>query len=206
MTTIDKQNKELEDKTCMCSTMGKFYEFKKDFTNAFNHYNQAFTIYSKENHNPCNCSVGYLAHCYYKGIGVKQDISKAQELIKNGITKMGKNSSNSVIYLYAHFSLMGYDGFELLTAKELLLWLTSAESSKVITDATGMIPARKVTVRDTTGAGDIFHGAFTYGIANGYSLENSVKLGNIAGALSTTKMGSRNSVPTLKQVMEFYEK
>ena len=28
-------------------------------------------------------------------------------------------------------------------AKELLLWLTSAESSKVITDATGMIPARK---------------------------------------------------------------
>ena len=28
-------------------------------------------------------------------------------------------------------------------SKELLLWLTSAESSKVITDATGMIPARK---------------------------------------------------------------
>ena len=33
---------------------------------------------------------------------------------------MGKNSSNSVIYLYAHFALMGYDGFDLLTAKELL--------------------------------------------------------------------------------------
>ena len=112
--------KELEDKTCMCSTMGKFYEFKKDFTEAFNHYNQAFTIYSKENHNPCNCSVGYLAHCYYKGIGVKQDIAKAKELIHNGIAKMGKNSSNSVIYLYAHFALMGYDGFDLSTAKELL--------------------------------------------------------------------------------------
>lgn len=112
--------KELEDKTCMCSTMGKFYEFKKDFTKAFNHYNQAFTIYSKENYNPCNCSVGYLAHCYYKGIGVNQDITKAKELIQSGITKMGKNSSNSVIYLYAHFALMGYDGFDLLTAKELL--------------------------------------------------------------------------------------
>lgn len=68
------------------------------------------------------------------------------------------------------------------------------------------MPTYRMNVKDTTGAGDIFHGAFTYGIANGYSLENSVKLGNIAGALSTTKVGSRNSVPTLKQVMEYYEK
>ena len=68
------------------------------------------------------------------------------------------------------------------------------------------MPTYRMNVKDTTGAGDIFHGAFTYGIANGYSLENSVKLGNIAGALSTTKIGSRNSVPTLKQVMEYYEK
>lgn len=68
------------------------------------------------------------------------------------------------------------------------------------------MPTYRMNVKDTTGAGDIFHGAFVYGIANGYSLENSVKLGNIAGTLSTTKIGSKNSMPTLKQVMEFYEK
>jgi len=69
-----------------------------------------------------------------------------------------------------------------------------------------VMPTYKMDVKDTTGAGDIFHGAFTYGIANGYSLENSVKLGNIAGALSTTKIGSRPSVPELEEVMKFYEK
>jgi len=69
-----------------------------------------------------------------------------------------------------------------------------------------VMPTYKMDVKDTTGAGDIFHGAFTYGIANGYSLENSVKLGNIAGALSTTKIGSRPSVPELDEVMKLYEK
>lgn len=37
------------------------------------------------------------------------------------------------------------NGKDKSAAKELLLWMTSPESSKVITDATGMIPARKST-------------------------------------------------------------
>lgn len=69
-----------------------------------------------------------------------------------------------------------------------------------------VMPTYKMKVKDTTGAGDIFHGAFVYGLANGYTLEECVKLGNIAGALSTTKIGTRNSVPTLKEVMNLYEK
>ena len=68
------------------------------------------------------------------------------------------------------------------------------------------VEAKRVKAIDTTGAGDIFHGAFTYGIANGYTLEECVKLGNIAGALSTTGIGARNSAPKLKEVMELYEK
>ena len=39
-----------------------------------------------------------------------------------------------------------------------------------------------------------------------YSLESCVKLGNIAGALSTTKLGSKASIPTLEEVMKIYEK
>lgn len=112
--------KELEDKACMCSTMGKFYEFKKDFNNAFKHYNEAFKIYNNQPFNPCNCSVGYLAHCYYKGIGVEQDITKAKDLVLSGIQSMGKNASNSVIYLYAYFALNGEKDFDLALAKELL--------------------------------------------------------------------------------------
>ena len=69
-----------------------------------------------------------------------------------------------------------------------------------------IMPTYKMKVKDTTGAGDVFHGAFTYAIANNYTLEDAVKLGNIAGALSTTKIGARNSIPTLKEVMKLYEK
>lgn len=65
-----------------------------------------------------------------------------------------------------------------------------------------LIPSIKVKAVDTTGAGDIFHGAFTYFISNNYSLEKTCRLSNITGAISTTKVGGRYSVPSLKAVLE----
>ncbi len=59
-----------------------------------------------------------------------------------------------------------------------------------------LMPSLKVVVVDSTGAGDIFHGAFTYGIAKGMDYENIIKIANIAGALSVTKLGGRTSIPT----------
>ena len=55
---------------------------------------------------------------------------------------------------------------------------------------------------DSTAAGDIFHGAFTYFISNGYSLYDTLRLSNIAGALSVLKLGGKNSMPELKEVLE----
>lgn len=63
-----------------------------------------------------------------------------------------------------------------------------------------LIPSIEVVVKDSTGAGDFFHGAFTYFIANKYPLERAIRLSNITGALSITKIGSRNSVPNLEEV------
>lgn len=68
-----------------------------------------------------------------------------------------------------------------------------------------ILPALKVTAADTTGAGDIFHGAFTFGIANKYDLEKALKIANIAASLSVTRIGSRNSVFSLSEVMSKYE-
>ena len=65
-----------------------------------------------------------------------------------------------------------------------------------------LIPSIKVKAVDTTGAGDIFHGAFTYFISHGYNLEDTCRLANITGALSTLRIGGRNSVPLLKAVLE----
>lgn len=69
-----------------------------------------------------------------------------------------------------------------------------------------IMPSIKINSIDSTGAGDIFHGAFVYCISKNYDIEKTIKISNIAGALSTKKIGTRNSMPDLEKVMSFYEK
>lgn len=64
-----------------------------------------------------------------------------------------------------------------------------------------IIPSIDVKCVDSTGAGDIFHGAFTYFIANNYDFYEALRLSNIAGALSVTKIGSKPSMPTKEEVL-----
>ena len=66
------------------------------------------------------------------------------------------------------------------------------------------MPSLKVKAVDSTGAGDIFHGAFTYAIANKYNIEEAVMIGNIAGAYSVTKIGSLESMPSKDNIRKGY--
>lgn len=68
-----------------------------------------------------------------------------------------------------------------------------------------VMPTINVTEVDRTGAGDIFDGAFIYGLLKKYDLEKSIRLANIAAALSTTKYGAKNSIPLLSDVIHEYE-
>lgn len=65
------------------------------------------------------------------------------------------------------------------------------------------IPSIKENELDTTGAGDIFHGAFAYFILNNYSYIDSITHASVAGALSVKKIGSRNSIPKLTEVLDY---
>ena len=67
-----------------------------------------------------------------------------------------------------------------------------------------IMPSIKVKPIDSTGAGDIFHGAFTYGIAQNFDIEEILKIANITGALSVTKIGSRASVPKTEEMKAVY--
>lgn len=71
------------------------------------------------------------------------------------------------------------------------------KDSEVVT-----IPAYEpeLPVIDTNAAGDIFHGAFTYAIANGYDYYQSLEFANVTASLSTTKSGGRYSCPELFEV------
>lgn len=67
-----------------------------------------------------------------------------------------------------------------------------------------IMPSIKVKAKDSTGAGDIFHGAFTYGLVKKYDFETILKISNIAGAISVTRIGGRYSIPTMEEMKEVY--
>ena len=73
-----------------------------------------------------------------------------------------------------------------------------------IDDQIKVMPGIKTEVRDTTGAGDIFHGAYVYALSCGYDLEKIIRYANIAAGLSVAKYGSRLSIPTLSEVINYY--
>lgn len=68
-----------------------------------------------------------------------------------------------------------------------------------------IMPSIKVKTIDSTGAGDIFHGAFVYGLTQKFEFEKLLKFSNIAGALSVTRVGGYRSIPTLEEMNEVYE-
>lgn len=67
-----------------------------------------------------------------------------------------------------------------------------------------IISSVKLKSNDSTGAGDIFHGAFTYYLSKGYDIKKVLKLSNIAGAISVSRIGTRNSIPTLEEMEAVY--
>ena len=88
---------------------------------------------------------------------------------------------------------------------KLIITLESHGSVLKIDSNFYFVPSIKVDSVDSTGAGDIYHGAFTYFIANNYPLLQSIHYANIAGALSVTKLGSKASVPTKDEVLNYHE-
>jgi sugar/nucleoside kinase (ribokinase family) len=57
--------------------------------------------------------------------------------------------------------------------------------------------------RDTTGAGDAFHGGFLYGLLSGRDVETSLRLGNAVAALKCRLPGARTALPHANELNEF---
>ena len=67
-----------------------------------------------------------------------------------------------------------------------------------------IIKSVRLKTIDSTGAGDIFHGALTYYLARGYDAYNALRLANYAGAISVSRIGTRNSIPTKEEMEAVY--
>ena len=85
----------------------------------------------------------------------------------------------------------------------VIITLEAAGSFTKIDGNYQVIPSIEVKALDSTGAGDIFHGAFTYFMANNYGLLESIKKASITSAISVTRIGSRYSIPMLSEVTEY---
>lgn len=60
-------------------------------------------------------------------------------------------------------------------------------------------PAYVVNCTDTTGAGDIFHGAFCYAVLQGLPIQQILDLSNALAALNCTALGARGKLATLEE-------
>lgn len=67
-------------------------------------------------------------------------------------------------------------------------------------DRLHVVPACKVQVVDSTGAGDVFRAGFIYGLLAGWEIERVLRFANAAAALSCTKLGALASAPSLEEV------
>lgn len=58
-----------------------------------------------------------------------------------------------------------------------------------------------VTAVDTTGAGDVFHGAYIYGLLQHWEIQKVLRFASAVAALQTRHVGGRSAIPTLEETL-----
>ncbi len=66
-----------------------------------------------------------------------------------------------------------------------------------------LIPAYVIPAVDVTGAGDVYRGAFTYGVVKDWDIKKSATFGNFVAGLQCTKIGNIAAIPTKKEMQVF---
>lgn len=84
--------------------------------------------------------------------------------------------------------------------------ITQGKRGGILYDGTEILnyPALDVDeVIDTNGAGDVFHGAYVFGLTKDMSFYECCIFSSAVSALKCTKIGARQAVPALGEVMDF---
>lgn len=76
--------------------------------------------------------------------------------------------------------------------------VTFVEKSQVVT-----IPSNKVSVIDTTGAGDTFNGILAAALGEGADFYEAVSMANNGASLSVQKLGAQTGMPLKSEIEEF---
>ena len=64
-------------------------------------------------------------------------------------------------------------------------------------------PAFPVQALDTTGCGDVFHGAYALALARGLPIEERLRFASAAAGIKATQHGGQSGIPNARKVREF---
>ena len=134
---------------------------------------------------------------------------KALRFLVNEVKERAINTENETLYICHGDCLEEAETLKNMILEEVkfknivIITLEEYGSFTKIGNEYKLIPSMKVNTVDSSGAGDIFHGALLYFMLMNYSLEDSIKLSNICGALATTRLGNKDFNFPLTKILKY---
>ena len=80
--------------------------------------------------------------------------------------------------------------------------ITAGGFGSVLCDGKNMklFPSYDLRVVDTLGAGDVYRGAFAYGILQNWDIEKTIDYANLVAGLQCTKLGNSSAIPQPEEI------
>ena len=88
----------------------------------------------------------------------------------------------------------------IVTCGENGCWVLAARDAEL-----RHFPAFQVKAVDTTGCGDVFHGAYAGALSQGWDLENCLRFASAAAAMKARQRGGQKGIPTREELEIFLE-
>ena len=112
--------------------------------------------------------------------------------------KINFNDSGTIVNVYSKLK-------QKFPKAEIVVTIGEHGSIYSINSQIKIMPALKINLVDYNGAGSVFAGGLIYGICREFDMEKSITYATIAASLSTTKLTSRSSIPSLIEVSNYYD-
>jgi ribokinase len=149
-----------------------------------------------------------VAGCADLGVPVMLDPAPAAPLgaqIWNQVAWFTPNETEAAFYLEEKANPQEAARYLLSRGVKGIVLKRGAEGAYVadVSGEFGLVPAFRVPAVDTVAAGDCFNGAFAVALLEGFNPVAAARFASAAAALSVSRSGAQDSMPTRKEVDTF---
>jgi sulfofructose kinase len=138
---------------------------------------------------PVMLDAGHVRKGMIELAGLSDYVVASEEFAKELMAREGAFNAEKAILQMKSFG-----------AKTATITLGEKGSISISGDEVFSTPTFPVDVMDTTGAGDVFHGGYIYGLIKGWNIKSVIRFASAFAALKCTRPGGREGIPTLKEV------